>query len=369
MDSAPARSGGLTLRQRLAEAPVSYWLAAGNVVVFALLAWHGAAGDAGALVEAGALERGRVASGEVWRLLSAAFLHGNAVHLALNVSAAILAGRLVEPALGPRRYLALYLASAVGGSAASLLGHDAVAVGASGALFGVIGAILVLHRRGLGSWRAFFRSAATRYLVGVLAAFAVVSLAFRDSVPVDDLAHTGGLVTGGAAAWLFTRPAPRRRWPWAVYVAALATAAAATTLPRRGLSSFQALELDQAVHGALAREDVDGARRLLGEAEARGHASARIDYFRALVAAREGRLEVSLETLRRLGEEASAPLREEARRAAARVAGMLAYAHHSGDGRERDARRALEYLDESCRLGEPESCRNAAVIRGGPGAP
>ena len=74
----------------------------------------------------------------------AAFLHGGWQHLAMNVGALLIAGVIVERALGPARILGLYLASAVGASAASLLAHDAVVAGASGGVFGVVGALLSL---------------------------------------------------------------------------------------------------------------------------------------------------------------------------------------------------------------------------------
>ena len=141
------------------SSPATFALAAADVVLFAWVAAHGSTTDTATLVRFGALEPSRVWGGEWWRLLTAAFLHVGLLHLAWNLFFGIPLCRLVEGAIGPRRFLALYLASALGASAASLLGHQAaVSAGASGALFGVAGAMFALYRRVVGSWSAFFRA-------------------------------------------------------------------------------------------------------------------------------------------------------------------------------------------------------------------
>ena len=143
---------------------------------------------------------------EPWRFLTSGFAHGGLLHIAFNMYALWIMGQYLEPLLGRARFVALYLLSALGGSVGYLLlarprrrGSDrdraraapgGPAVGASGAVFGLFGAFLVLQRR-LG------RSAAGMYvIIGINAVlgFVVPGIAWQ--------AHLGGLLTGrrGAAA-------------------------------------------------------------------------------------------------------------------------------------------------------------------------
>src|SRR5690606_25936913 len=84
---------------------------------------------------------------EPWRLLTAALVHGGLIHLALNMLALWMLGQILEPMLGRGRYLALYLISALGGSVAvALIDPAAATVGASGAIFGLMAALLIVGR-------------------------------------------------------------------------------------------------------------------------------------------------------------------------------------------------------------------------------
>jgi membrane associated rhomboid family serine protease len=142
-----------------------------------------------------------VADGEYWRLLTAAFLHGGFLHLALNMYALYLFGPPLEAALGRVRFLALYLLSALGGSAASYAfsAPNQPSLGASGAVFGLLGAFFIVNRR-LG-----------RDTSGLLVLVAI-NFAFGFLAPnIDWRAHLGGLIAGGlvAAAFVYA-PTPRR---------------------------------------------------------------------------------------------------------------------------------------------------------------
>src|ERR671922_2809410 len=96
----------------------------------------------------GYLRAHEVASGDWWRLLTAAFLHYGPFHLGLNMLALWWFGAPLEEALGRGRYLLLYLVSGLAGSAGALLLSPNVAtVGASGAIFGILGAAFVLERQ------------------------------------------------------------------------------------------------------------------------------------------------------------------------------------------------------------------------------
>jgi membrane associated rhomboid family serine protease len=339
----------------VARTPLSFALAA---VCIGALAWveiHGESSDPATLVRSGALERGRVWSGEVWRLLSGPFLHAGWIHLGLNVAVGVPWCRLVERALGPARFLLVYLASALGASALSLLGQDAVSAGASGALFGVVGATLALHRRALGSWAAFARSDAARKTLLGIAAWSVLGGLL---LPLDQLAHGGGLGVGATAAWLLSRPRPARALPWALFAAALAALAVAAAWPRAGPSRFQAMELEQALREALRAEDAPGARRLLARAEALGQDSERLRSYRAFLLVQEGDLEEAMRLLRPLRGATEPGVRAEATELARGVAKQLAYRYASGDGGPRNPWLADAYLEEACALGDEESCRS-----------
>ena len=141
-----------------------------------------------------------VATGEVWRLLTAAFLHGSVLHLLLNMYAVYLFGPPLEQAFGRVRFLGLYLVSALGGSAASYVFSSPLtpSLGASGAVFGLLGAYLVVSRK-LG------RDASFLYVL--LAA----NLAFGFfAANIDWKAHLGGLAAG-ALTGIALVYAPRQR--------------------------------------------------------------------------------------------------------------------------------------------------------------
>lgn len=156
-----------------------------------------------------------VADGEYYRLLTAAFLHENVVHIALNMYALYLFGPPVEAALGRARFLALYLISAVGGSALSyaFAAPNQPSLGASGAVFGLLGAFLVVNRK-LGR--------DTSSVIVLL----VINFVFGLLVPrIDWRAHLGGFIAGTLCAIAIAyAPADRRT---AVQIGGMAAVAVA----------------------------------------------------------------------------------------------------------------------------------------------
>lgn len=163
--------------------------------------------------------------GQPWRLLSAAFLHGGLVHLAVNMWALRDAGRLVERFFGNMQFLLIYLSSGVFGSLASLYStaQSGVAVGASGAVFGAIGGLL----SALFASRSRIPPDLARPLGRSMLAFTGFALLLGfASEHVDNAAHVGGLVTGAALGLLLAR-----RFDWDRYTAqALPRAALALAL-------------------------------------------------------------------------------------------------------------------------------------------
>ncbi len=152
----------------------------------------GGIGIVPAHVSTGGLKTVGVAHGEWWRLLSAAFLHYGPFHLAINMYSLFFAGTLLEQVIGRWRFALLYLGSGIAGSAGALvLSPNSVTVGASGAIFGILGALLVLERR---------RHIATG---GQIAGLIVLNLIFTFAISnISVGGHIGGLIGGVILMWL-----------------------------------------------------------------------------------------------------------------------------------------------------------------------
>ncbi|GGH44494.1 rhomboid family intramembrane serine protease [Microbacterium album] len=131
---------------------------------------------------------------EPWRLVSVTLVHSGFLHVALNLLSVWIIGRLLEPTIGRWRFLALYLISAVGGSVAvALLSFNTPVVGASGALFGMLGALVVIGRQLGGN------------VTGVLIILGInlaVGFVFGG---ISWEAHVGGLIAGLLVGLIFAR--------------------------------------------------------------------------------------------------------------------------------------------------------------------
>lgn len=138
---------------------------------------------------------------EPWRLVTAALVHSSFWHLALNMLALWMIGRSLEPLLGRGRFITLYLLSALGGSVAvALLSFTTPVVGASGAIFGLFGALVVIGRH-IGA-----------NIAGIAIILAVnLAIGFIPGFNVSWQAHVGGLVVGLLVALVFTRTRARRQ--------------------------------------------------------------------------------------------------------------------------------------------------------------
>jgi membrane associated rhomboid family serine protease len=176
---------------------VTFTLIGINVGIYLLQLVGGAplSADRGWIFVNGALYGPVVADGDWYRLLTAAFLHYGPIHLAMNMLALWWIGRPLEYALGPLRYAMLYIVSGLAGSAgALLLDPNAVTVGASGAIFGILGAAIVLERQ------------QTYVLGGAAITLLAVNLAFTFAVPGISIGgHLGGLAGGVLATLALTR--------------------------------------------------------------------------------------------------------------------------------------------------------------------
>jgi membrane associated rhomboid family serine protease len=171
-------------------------------------------GGGGSLLDALAVSQVGIADGEVWRIVTAGFVHAGTLHLAFNMFALYVLGGLLEPAIGKLRFALIYFVSLLAGSFGALLltAPNVPTVGASGAVFGMMGAAIVVMRNrginpmesGLGLWLG-------------------LNLAITFLIPGISIGgHIGGLVGGTLAALLMFEVGDRFRVPAIVPAAAVA---------------------------------------------------------------------------------------------------------------------------------------------------
>ena len=234
-DPTPQQHG---VRLPLARPIITYVLIGLIAIVFVLETVLGGSTDLTTLERLGAQVNSQVASGDYWRLLASMFLHIGLTHIGFNGWALFSLGREVEAFYGSARFTALYLLSGLFGSLAYyLLGPDVLSAGASGAVFGLVGAEIAYFLRNRGLFGALGRQR-----LGNLATLVGVNLVLGFTIPgVNNIAHLGGLLGGAAlgcvlaphyqVTWGLTAagPAPRLvdRMPrWRLAVAILVAAAA-----------------------------------------------------------------------------------------------------------------------------------------------
>jgi rhomboid protease GluP len=188
------------------RAVVSYSLFALNILIFLLMMLSGGSENPATLLAFGAKYNALIDKGEIWRFVTPIFLHIGLLHLGFNSYALWIVGPQVEKLYGGARFLVLYLLTGVAGVAASYWYHpENESAGASGAIFGLFGVLLVFSIKYRKTVPAFFSRALSKGILMTLA----INLAIGWYVPQIDLAaHVGGLVAGCvlAAAIPFARP-------------------------------------------------------------------------------------------------------------------------------------------------------------------
>ena len=185
------------MRRQVRRAP---WAGTGALVTKALIAINvlvflaeiatgsGAtgAGSGGSVVDRFALDGPDVANGDWWRLITSGFLHANVLHIGLNMLILWLVGSPLEEMLGRGRYLLLYFVSLLAGSAGALLQAPISPIaGASGAVFGILGAMLVLEWNVTNRWAG---QALTWIVINLVISFTVPGISWGG--------HVGGLIGG-----------------------------------------------------------------------------------------------------------------------------------------------------------------------------
>jgi rhomboid protease GluP len=186
---------------------VSILLIAVNVTIFLLVYRGGSEVSGKVLVDSGALVPSLVQGGEWWRLFTAIFLHASIPHILFNMTSLFAIGVLAERLYGSLKFLAIYLGSGLIGSLVSF-GYAVVSgtslsdphVGASGAIFGIAGALLTIRFQRSEVIPQRVRAQISGWLIALVG----INLAISFVTPyVDNSAHIGGLIGGIALSFVF----------------------------------------------------------------------------------------------------------------------------------------------------------------------
>ena len=176
-----------------------------NLLVFLISAWISKNIfniDIYTLIIMGAKVNSLIDKGQVWRLITCAFLHGGLIHIFFNMYALKILGPEIESVYGKIKYLVIYLLSAIAASIFSyIFGPQSVSVGASGAIFGLFGAMLIFgikHRKQMGK----------AYMMNILQVIFVNVIIGISSSNIDNAAHFGGLIVGALIALLLGERRP-----------------------------------------------------------------------------------------------------------------------------------------------------------------
>jgi rhomboid protease GluP len=244
---------------------ITYTLAAVNILIWGAAIFQGSGimqTSTEQLLQWGGNAASEVQRGEWWRMLTATFLHGGIMHLSMNMIGLLSIGIIVERIYGHRQFALIYFAAGLMGSALSLhySAQSAVSVGASGAIFGLMGALFVgvyQHRKHLPSTfsKNMISSAGIFILYSLLNGFAKQG--------IDNAAHIGGLIGGATLAFMLPERFNMEHYiaTWkkqaalGITLSVLATIGLAMTAPHAAIDQRMALEGQAAFQ--LAMKDFD----------------------------------------------------------------------------------------------------------------
>ncbi|MCA8952647.1 MAG: rhomboid family intramembrane serine protease [Planctomycetes bacterium] len=194
------------LLQQADRIPVTLVVAIAYVTMFALTNLQTPDDEiVAALAEHGWLTPQLAASGEPWRLLTYAFVHGGLLHIGFNTFALLAIGPALETALGSVRFALVYAVAALGGGIAVCVTNQPFqpVVGGSGALFGMMGALLAKNMRSGRHLFSFLEFEGPRRLVGLI----VVNLVIGMVLPfISNAGHVGGLIAGFCLLFFWLDP-------------------------------------------------------------------------------------------------------------------------------------------------------------------
>ncbi|WP_173916144.1 rhomboid family intramembrane serine protease [Halobacillus sp. Marseille-Q1614] len=209
---------------------ITYILLAINLMMFAWLEMSGGSTSVVTLIELGAKYNPAILEGEWWRIISSMFLHIGIFHLLMNMLALYYLGSAVERIYGSLRFLVIYFLAGIFGGLASFAFNPNVAAGASGAIFGLFGALLYF---GLKNKRLFFQTMGYNLIFII-----TINVVFGFVVPqIDNGAHLGGLLGGFLASASVSLP--KRKEGMKQVLGAVVYTAAVLILIFRGLSGVQ----------------------------------------------------------------------------------------------------------------------------------
>ena len=195
----------LTLRDMAGSAPVTMGLIAVNIMIFAASAFLSQSTEINVyvLIYLGAKFNPLIEQGEWWRLVTSAFLHGNLMHILFNMYALYNIGPFLEMRLKKVRFTSIYFISAITSGLLSFFFTPSVSVGASGAIFGLLGAFLVLALR---SKEKVMRRALSNilFIIGIN-----LIIGFAGSGVIDNFGHIGGLLGGIASSLVLAGKGPK----------------------------------------------------------------------------------------------------------------------------------------------------------------
>lgn len=181
----------------------TYTLLLMNIIIFLFLELNGGSTNIENLIQFGAKYNIAILDGEWWRLFSSMFLHIGLLHLVMNMFALYYLGTAVERIFGSLRFIIIYLLAGLGGGLASFAFTINVSAGASGAIFGLFGALLFF---GLNHKKIFFQTTG-KNIIFIIALNVVFGLAVPQ---IDNSAHLGGLVMGFIASAIVHLPKKRQ---------------------------------------------------------------------------------------------------------------------------------------------------------------
>src|SRR3989475_307204 len=170
-----------------------------NIVVFLLMALAGGSTNEATLMAFGVKSNAEIAQGQWWRFVTPIFIHIGLLHLFFNSYALWIVGPQVEKLYGSARFVILYVLTGVAGVYGSYSYHPyTISAGASGAIFGLFGVLLVFGIRYRDSIPPFFKRAVGTGVLPVIIINLIIGFTLRSFV--DNAAHIGGLLAGGALA-------------------------------------------------------------------------------------------------------------------------------------------------------------------------
>jgi len=178
--------------------PATASLIAVNVAVYAVTAFLSQDlinSNTDVLIFLGAKVNSLIAAGEYWRLVTCMFLHGGIFHLAVNMYSLYVVGPIMENFFGKKKYLAIYFFSGICSSLLSFYMTPDVSIGASGAIFGVLGACLVFAVK-------MKNRIGKEFLINVIAVIAINLFLGFSIAMVDNFGHIGGLIGGIASSFI-----------------------------------------------------------------------------------------------------------------------------------------------------------------------